>query len=327
VSARSRSASARSPQSSLFCVIPGNYHHGSTGVSGNYSAQSKILPFTDQASLHNLINFDNILTEGCCPGNLLPPNDVAAATPLSIFKCPSDAGPELYDVTAGARSPFPGRIEKYAANNYHINNGTGVGTLYDTRRPTDGIVWIDAKVKFAHITDGLSNTMAFSESLRGDPIQSRPAPTNRRERRTRMMNLTCAFNQPGLNPATPGMGSFAPTDQETLETHAQGTGLLRGWTGQRGAGWINGREYWTGYFHFHTPNRVVSENSLWSEDAPPANNTPTAVETSEERRRSAAMFARLTLYGIAVVDGSIVFRTGSQVYCVRSQDTAADLSK
>ena len=244
---------------STYGVIPSNYHHGATGTSGNYSVQSKMLPFTEQANLHNLINFDNILTDGCCPGNLLPPNDVIAATSLSIFKCPSDAGPEIFDVTAGARSPFPGRIEKYAANNYHINTGTGVGTLYDTRRQTDGIVWIDARVKFAHITDGLSNTMAFSESLRGDPMQSPAAPTSLRERRTRMMNLTCAFNQPGLNPAIPGMGSFAPTNQETLESHAQGTGLLRGWTGQRGAGWINGREYWTGYFHFHTPNSSVPD--------------------------------------------------------------------
>ncbi|MEQ9406596.1 MAG: PQQ-binding-like beta-propeller repeat protein [Fuerstiella sp.] len=68
---------------------------------------------------------------------------------------------------------------------------------------------------------------------------------------------------------------------------------------------------------------VVAENALWSEEAPPVNNVPTAKETSEERRRSAAMFARPTLYGIAIVDGSIVFRTGSQVYCVRSPAVAA----
>jgi len=244
---------------STYGIIPSNYHHGPTGVSGNYSVQAKLLPFTDQASLHNLINFDAILTDGCCPGNLLPPNDVIAATPLALFKCPSDPGPEFYEVTAGTRAPFPGRVERYAANNYHVNTGTGVGTLYDTRAPTDGIVWIDAKVRFASITDGLSNTLAFTESLRGDAEQSPAAPTTLRERRTRMMNLTCAFNTPGLNPNPPGMGSFAPTDPETFESHAQGTGLLRGWSGQRGAGWINGREYWTGYTHFHPPNSSVPD--------------------------------------------------------------------
>ena len=37
--------------------------------------------------------------------------------------------------------------------------------------------------------------------------------------------------------------------------------------------------------------KVVAENELWTEDAPPVNNVPTAAEDSEERRRSAAMFS------------------------------------
>lgn len=69
--------------------------------------------------------------------------------------------------------------------------------------------------------------------------------------------------------------------------------------------------------------KVVAENSLWSEVAPPVNNTPTAEETSEERRRGAAMFARPTLYGVAIVDGAIVCRTGSQLFCVGSPAVAA----
>ncbi|MEZ6128442.1 MAG: PQQ-binding-like beta-propeller repeat protein [Planctomycetaceae bacterium] len=73
--------------------------------------------------------------------------------------------------------------------------------------------------------------------------------------------------------------------------------------------------------------RVVAENSLWSDDTPPINNVPAAEETSEERRRGAAMFSRPTLYGVAIVDDSIVLRTGSQVFCVRSQNAAAGLSQ
>ncbi|MCA9086470.1 MAG: PQQ-binding-like beta-propeller repeat protein [Planctomycetaceae bacterium] len=73
--------------------------------------------------------------------------------------------------------------------------------------------------------------------------------------------------------------------------------------------------------------QVLAENSLWSDDAPPVNNVPTAEEESEERRRGAAMFSRPTLYGVAIVDDSIVMRTGSQVFCVRSQNTAASLSQ
>lgn len=243
-------------------VLPSTFHYGPSGVSGNYSVQSKLLPYTEQENLHNLIDFEAVLMNGCCPGNVMPPNDTVAATPLALFKCPSDPGVELFHVTAGTRAPFPGRMEHFAGHNYHVNIGTGTGTTYDTRAETDGITWIDAFVRFAHIADGLSQTAAFSECLRGDGEQNPPAPRTLRERRTRMMNLICRFNAPGLNPHPPGMGSFAPYDPNTLEAHAMSTGLFRGWSGQRGAGWINGREYWTAYTHFHPPNSDIPDVQL-----------------------------------------------------------------
>ena len=63
--------------------------------------------------------------------------------------------------------------------------------------------------------------------------------------------------------------------------------------------------------------RIIAENPLWSPDQPPPNNAPSVEDESEERRRSAAMFARPTVYGVAIVNGSIVLRTGSQLFCVR----------
>lgn len=62
--------------------------------------------------------------------------------------------------------------------------------------------------------------------------------------------------------------------------------------------------------------KVVAENELWTEDAPPVNNIPTAAEDSEQRRRSAAMFSRPTMYGVGIVNGSLLLRTGSQLYCI-----------
>lgn len=63
--------------------------------------------------------------------------------------------------------------------------------------------------------------------------------------------------------------------------------------------------------------QVVAENELWSADAPPVNDIPTAQEESDERRQAQAMFSRPVLYGVAVVDGHILLRTGSQLFCVR----------
>ena len=62
---------------------------------------------------------------------------------------------------------------------------------------------------------------------------------------------------------------------------------------------------------------VLAENELWTEDNPPVNNVPTAEETSAERRRGVAMFSRPTLYGAAIVNGYLVLRTGSQLYCIK----------
>lgn len=61
---------------------------------------------------------------------------------------------------------------------------------------------------------------------------------------------------------------------------------------------------------------VLAENLLWNPASPPVNRAPTAEEQTEERRRAQTMFSRPTLYGAAVVNGHIVLRTGSQLFCI-----------
>ncbi len=68
--------------------------------------------------------------------------------------------------------------------------------------------------------------------------------------------------------------------------------------------------------------QVLAENTLWSADKPPINNAPTSEEDTEQKRRAAAMFQRPTVYGVAVVNGSIVVRTGSQMFCIRNNPAA-----
>ncbi|QDU04457.1 outer membrane biogenesis protein BamB [Gimesia chilikensis] len=63
---------------------------------------------------------------------------------------------------------------------------------------------------------------------------------------------------------------------------------------------------------------VVAENRLWTDEAPPVNRVPSAEEESEDRRRSAALFSRPTVYGVALVKDYLVLRTGSQLFCIQS---------
>ena len=225
-----------------------------TGNAGNVSIQGALLPYLEQANLQNLIDYRLPMQTGCCPGTLNGPYIIPAQTIVPTFRCPSDNGPDIFDVTTlSGRGP----IDKYAGNNYHMNLGTGVGTNYDSRRMTDGIVWTNSRVRFASVTDGLSQTAAFAESLRGQATQNVPMPTTRADRMRTMVNVACVWASTAAPPSVSGLanGFQAPVDPATYE--AAVIAISRGFNGQRGAGWINGREYWTCYHHYLPPNSTL----------------------------------------------------------------------
>lgn len=180
---------------------------------------------------------------------------------LPLFRCPSDPGPDVFEVKTGTQGGATGRTDYYAGTNYHMNVGTAVGTLYDSRYRTDGILWNNAGIGFRDITDGLSNTAAFSESVLGLPAQTVGAPTSLNDRRRSYMNLRCTWISATVPPQVPGLteGYVVPEDPAQFETYTVGSTLNRGWAGQRGAGWLHGREYWTAYHHYHTPNSSVPD--------------------------------------------------------------------
>ena len=236
--------------------LPANYTTGSS-IAGNFSVFAQLAPYYEQANVLDLVDFGKPLTAGCCPGTLVAPHDAAAATQLPLLSCPSESNDRYFGVTTlSGRGP----TERYAGTNYVMSFGTGVGTQYDTRLPTDGIHWINANVGFNAIFDGLSNTAAFSESLLGVLDQRPSEPTNDFLRRRTMMNVRCAFIDRSRRPSAPGMAGYElPEDPNQLEAYTRASPLFRGWSGQRGAGWINGREYWTGYTHYHPPQSRIPD--------------------------------------------------------------------
>ncbi|TWU58331.1 DUF1559 domain-containing protein [Rubripirellula reticaptiva] len=236
--------------------LPANYTIGS-GTSGNFSIFAQMAPFYEEGNVLDMIHFDRPLNVGCCPGTLVSPHDTAAATAIPTLSCPSESQDRTFFVTSLSGN---GPTQPYSGTNYAMNTGTGVGTLYDTRVPTDGVLWINSKVGFEAITDGLSNTAAFSEHLLGVLEQSPTEPANDMLRRRTMFNVTCAFISRSMPPAVPGMtGYILPADPNQMEAYTRASSLHRGWSGQRGAGWINGREYWTGYTHYHPPQSGIPD--------------------------------------------------------------------
>lgn len=115
-----------------------------------HSALARILPFVEQGSLHQLVDYTQPLAAA--------PNQAAMQAPIPLFLCPSD-------VTKGR---VPGTTT--GGTNYVVNNGSGtVG--FGLIASGDGL-FTQTNVAFRQITDGLSNTAMACESTMGTGFTS-----------------------------------------------------------------------------------------------------------------------------------------------------------
>lgn len=119
----------------------GCYPIGGTG--DNWSPQARLLPYLEEQSLENLIDWKR-------PYNVQP--DVTQ-TRVATYLCPSEQRDE----------PRPdGSLTQYPLN-YGINLGTWF--VYDPTRQRggNGLVFPNSRMSFATLSDGTSKTLAFAE--------------------------------------------------------------------------------------------------------------------------------------------------------------------
>ncbi|MBS0260351.1 MAG: DUF1559 domain-containing protein [Planctomycetes bacterium] len=144
---------------STFAAFPmSNAQNYIPNVQG-FSAQARLLPHLDQVNLQSTLDFTKPAFTG--PYNALAPNPLFAssfATIVPVFLCPTDPA-EVLNTETGT-----GYI--YAGLNYMISYGSGTGVNYDLRWKTDGIIYENSRVRVSNITDGASNTVAMSETVR-----------------------------------------------------------------------------------------------------------------------------------------------------------------
>jgi prepilin-type N-terminal cleavage/methylation domain-containing protein/prepilin-type processing-associated H-X9-DG protein len=185
-----------------------------------FSPNARLLQFVEQDNLNRLIDYTQPPLDFFGTGT--NPNDNSGPTCASkfqvkIFLCPSDA--------QGERVPG----SAYGASNYVACVGTGTAAFGNVSGG-DGVFW-DKAARIADVTDGTSNTVAFSETLLGNgrtSTGSRPAdPTRER------------YVLPGGADTTPA----------ACEGPSGGA-----WSGQRSAKWIDGHYGSTLYNHYYTPN-------------------------------------------------------------------------
>ena len=143
-------------------------------LENNYTPLARMLPFYEQAGLEELFDFSTSVPDADSDSLR-----TAIAMPVPIFLCPSDNEPPVHVFTSSWSSSA---TLSYAGCNYAINGSSGTGTSYANIDPfcnaTDGICYKGANLKLRDITDGLSKTLAFTESLRGPcdspPLSPRP---------------------------------------------------------------------------------------------------------------------------------------------------------
>jgi prepilin-type N-terminal cleavage/methylation domain-containing protein/prepilin-type processing-associated H-X9-DG protein len=126
------------------------------GAYFGWSSLAMMLPFLEQGPLYASINFD--IPDGSAPG--MPANVTAQNTRLNLFACPSDSD-RLASPTGH--------------NNYVGNTGSGPdangafpsGVICGSKMYLFGPIFDSTVIRLQDITDGLSQTVAFSECVTG----------------------------------------------------------------------------------------------------------------------------------------------------------------
>ncbi|MHB1555959.1 MAG: DUF1559 family PulG-like putative transporter [Isosphaeraceae bacterium] len=205
---------------------------GRTGQAGLYrpfSQQARILGFMEQSNVFNSINFSLSSHD--------PSNATAGATTINSFLCPSDTTNQ---------APVGLILAGYgtACVNYRANEGTSVAMWYGADDPNNvnngvvappnGLFYSDQLIRLSSITDGTSNTAAFSEHVIGDFSNSI------------VTDFSDTF-EPGTHPITSSdaYSMCLATNINTLST--QGYSNV-------GAPWTYGYHSTTSYWHSGPPN-------------------------------------------------------------------------
>jgi prepilin-type N-terminal cleavage/methylation domain-containing protein/prepilin-type processing-associated H-X9-DG protein len=133
------------------------------GTYRPFSQQARILQFMEQSNIFNTLNFSLSSYD--------PANATGAAASVSSFLCPTDTPTQI---PSGQILPGFG----FGAVNYRANEGTSVAMWYgadDTSNVNNGKVlepnglfYSSQLIKLSSVSDGTSNTAAFSEHVIGD---------------------------------------------------------------------------------------------------------------------------------------------------------------
>ena len=116
-----------------------------------WSWASITLPYLEQTSMFQALNVE----KAKFGGGASPAMPTALTqTTLSLFRCPSDTGPDLN----------PERLF-HAMSNYRAVAGPITYPFFTANLDMGGVMWHNSKIRINTITDGTSNTLAIGECI------------------------------------------------------------------------------------------------------------------------------------------------------------------
>tara|TARA_R110002095_G_scaffold172509_2_gene149870 strand:+ start:1700 stop:2746 length:1047 start_codon:yes stop_codon:yes gene_type:complete len=140
------------------------------GELGIYGWGTFVLPFIDQAPLYNLLNAGSVTLDQNLANATVRQ---ALQSPMTVFLCPSDPGPNLNDfVSASDYYDFNGTTDGTTAYPLARSDYVMMANAWESTTPVaypleygpaHGIGYADSSVRFRDITDGTSNTILVGE--------------------------------------------------------------------------------------------------------------------------------------------------------------------
>ncbi len=189
-----------------------------------WSALAMLTPYLEQSVIFNRLNLN--VPMYCPPffppSYVHPSNIEPVSCDVSTFRCPSDSQQRV--------------VETFGPTNYCACYGSGGNDGAYVR--ADGVFYVDSKTRTAGVTDGLSNTVLFSETPIGSgtpdiPLADALAGGQAREV---MVRLTAVpLSEPACADTTKPVSQF------------------------RGQTWADGLAWSSGYNHWRGPNCPVPD--------------------------------------------------------------------
>jgi len=149
----------------LYVDTVGRFPSGYEAMNTNpgWGWGSAILPFVEQGPLYNTVGVPTRrFGDGQNPA--APDTNPPTQTPLRLFRCPSNAAPDLNDV----RLNFP-------MSNYRAVAGALDYPIFFANIDMGGVMFQNSKVRIMDITDGTSNTLIIGECVFDKVVDKRAA--------------------------------------------------------------------------------------------------------------------------------------------------------